>query len=142
MIEANEVGTVWCFMNEVLEDSIRQLVICLAGLSTWPLGTCLRGKHAWKESWTDCTACRMNWKVEKPRWKERVGCFQHVYSLCIERPEPLAVLFSGPGRLSYSFSHSSHTNHELDWPPLAKINPTPLHESWPSTKSSSPGKEL
>jgi hypothetical protein len=55
MIEANEVGTVWCFMNEVLEDSIRQLVICLAGLSTWPFGTWLRGKHDWKESWTDCT---------------------------------------------------------------------------------------
>jgi hypothetical protein len=44
MIGATEVGTVWCFMNEVLEDSIRHLVICLAGLSTWPLGTWLRGK--------------------------------------------------------------------------------------------------
>jgi hypothetical protein len=50
------------------------------------------------------------------------------------------VLLSGPGGWVIVFSHSSHPNHELDWPPLAELNPTPLHESWPSTKSSSSGK--
>jgi hypothetical protein len=44
MIGATEIGTVWCFMNEVLEDSIRQLVVCLVSLPTWPLGTWLGKK--------------------------------------------------------------------------------------------------
>jgi hypothetical protein len=89
MIEANEVGTVWCFMNEVLEDPIRQLVICLAGLSTWPLGTWLRGETPGKKVGRIAQPVVRIGKWKSQGGKERLGCFQHVYSLCIESWSPL-----------------------------------------------------
>jgi hypothetical protein len=78
----------------------------------------------------------------KVKMEKTVGLFQTILLASVLRAGASWVLFSGPGRLSYRFSHSHPTSHTHRIGSLSQISFTPLHESWPSTKSSSPGKEF
>jgi hypothetical protein len=51
--------------------------------------------------------------------EKTVGLFQTILLASALRAGASWVLFSGPGRLSYSFSHSHPTSHTHDWFPFA-----------------------
>jgi hypothetical protein len=80
MIGATEVGTVWCFMNEVLKDSIRKLVICLVGLPTWPFGDLAWEKVLGKKVGRIAQPVVRIGKWKSQGGKERLGYFQNAYS--------------------------------------------------------------
>jgi hypothetical protein len=83
----------------------------------------------------------LNGLVERPRWKGRSGYFKESYSPLHWELEPLGIYSVVRGGWVIVFPTSNlPVTHMIG--PLSRINPTPLHESWPSTKSSSPGKEF
>jgi hypothetical protein len=71
------------------------------------------------------TDFRMNGLVEKPRRKRTVGLFQTILLASALRAGASWALFSGPGRLSSSFSSLTCTNYKHDWSPFAN----PLYSS-------------
>jgi hypothetical protein len=61
---------------------------------------------------------------------ERLGCFQTFLLTSALRAGASWVLFSGPGRLSYSFLPFHTSTMRQHGKLCLQINSTPLHESW------------
>jgi hypothetical protein len=97
----------------LLKDLGQCLQICLLDLQ----GTWLDGKGKIRGQ-TDCTNFRIERVGGKAKVERTVGLFQTILLASALRAGASWVLFSGPGRLSYSFSHFYPTSHTYDWSPF------------------------